>query len=172
MEVRALVDGRDILADAFTEGPGEDPKYLLVPGGPLTAAPDPHEVRLAEASCTEGCCGALYVTIQRDGDYVLWDKWRNPDEDEVDLAAFRFEVQEYQREVERATTDRSWEWRRGPLHGSWSRTFESAPTGSHGGNANSAPCPHGPGNRTRSTSSSSTHAALLSGKTVHGCSSG
>lgn len=110
VEVRALIDGRDILADAFTEGPGEDPQYLLVPGGPLYAASVPHEVRLAEASCTEGCCGALYVTIQREGDYVLWDEWRNPDEEEVDLPAFRFEAQEYQREVERATADRSWEW--------------------------------------------------------------
>ncbi|MFH9968705.1 hypothetical protein ACH4PR_46710 [Streptomyces mirabilis] len=44
-------------------------------------------MRLAEASCTEGCCGALCVTIQRDGDYVLWDEWRNHDEDEVDLPA-------------------------------------------------------------------------------------
>lgn len=110
VEVRALVDGRDILADAFTEGPGEDPKNLLVPGGPLTAESVPHEVRLAEASCTEGCCGALYVTIQHDGDYVLRDDWRNPAEDQVDLPAFRFEVQEYQREVERATADRNWEW--------------------------------------------------------------
>ncbi|MEU6184256.1 hypothetical protein [Streptomyces coeruleorubidus] len=50
------------------------------------------------------------MTIQRDGDYVLWDEWRNPDEDEVHLPAFRFEAQEYQREVERATADRSWEW--------------------------------------------------------------
>ncbi|MFF3662780.1 hypothetical protein [Streptomyces olivochromogenes] len=56
-------------------------------------------MRLAEASCTEGCCGALYVPIQRNGDYVLWDEWRNPDEDEVDLPAFCFEAQEHQREV-------------------------------------------------------------------------
>ncbi|MFD8007162.1 hypothetical protein [Streptomyces mirabilis] len=172
VEVRALVGGRDILADAFAEGPGEDPQYLLVPNGPLTATSEPHEVRLAEASCTEGCCGALYVTIQRDGDYVLWDEWRNPEEDEVDLPAFRFEAQEYQREVERATAAAAGNGRRGPLHGCWNKTSENALTGSHGGNANSAPCPPGPGNRTRSTSSSSIQAALRSGKTVHGCSSG
>ncbi|MGW0583653.1 hypothetical protein ACWD25_48885 [Streptomyces sp. NPDC002920] len=40
-------------------------------------------MRLAEASCTEACRGALYVTMQRDGDYVLWDEWRNPDEDDM-----------------------------------------------------------------------------------------
>ncbi|MFD9284608.1 hypothetical protein ACFWD7_46560 [Streptomyces mirabilis] len=31
------------------------------------------------------------MTIQRDGDYVLWDEWRNPDEDEVDLPAWPWE---------------------------------------------------------------------------------
>ncbi|MEV7394099.1 hypothetical protein [Streptomyces sp. NPDC091215] len=108
--VRALVDGKDILADAFTAGPGVDPQYLLVPDGPLAAASEPHEVLLAEASCTEGCSGALYVTVRRQGDRVLWDEWRNPDEDEVGPPAFRFEAQEYRREVDRATADRSWEW--------------------------------------------------------------
>ncbi|WP_097227242.1 hypothetical protein [Streptomyces sp. OV198] len=110
VEVRPLVDSEDILAEVFTEGPGEDPKYLLLPDGPLTAGPEPHEVRLAEATCTEGCCGALYVTIRRDGDHVIWSEWRNPDEDNVDLPEFRFDAQEYQTEVERAVADHSWEW--------------------------------------------------------------
>lgn len=110
MEVRLLVDGEDVLADVFTEGPGEDPRYLLVPDGPLIAASEPREVRLAEADCTEGCCGALYVTIRRDGDHVIWNEWRNPYEDEVDLPEFRFDAQEYGAEVERATKDHNWEW--------------------------------------------------------------
>ncbi|MFJ9760587.1 hypothetical protein [Streptomyces sp. NPDC101149] len=109
VEVRVLVDGRDILADAFAEGQGEEPEYLLASGGPLTAGRESHEVRLAEASCTEGCCGPLYVTIQLNGDYVVWDEWRNPNQ-EVDLPAFRFEARQYRREIERATADRSWEW--------------------------------------------------------------
>ncbi|MFF2431669.1 hypothetical protein [Streptomyces mirabilis] len=110
VEVRPLVDSEDILAEVFTEGPGEDPKYLLLPDGPLTAGPEPHEVRLAEATCTEGCCGALYVTIRRDGNHVIWSQWRNPDEDNVDLPEFWFDAQEYQTEVERAVADHSWEW--------------------------------------------------------------
>ena len=110
MEVRPLVDGEDILAGVFTEGPGEDPQYLLLPDGPLTAATEPHEVRLAEATCTEGCCGALYVTIRRDGDHVIWIEWRNPDENEVDLPEFSFDAGEYRAEVERAVADHSWEW--------------------------------------------------------------
>lgn len=110
VEVRPLVDSEDILAEVFTEGPGEDPKYLLLPDGPLTAGPEPHEVRLAEATCTEGCCGALYVTIRRDGDHVIWSEWRNPGEDNVDLPELWFDAQEYQTEVERAVADHSWEW--------------------------------------------------------------
>ncbi|GAA3794275.1 hypothetical protein GCM10022206_37770 [Streptomyces chiangmaiensis] len=54
VEVRPLVDGKDILADVFTEGPGEDPQYLLLPNGPLTAATEPHEAGPAEGACTEG----------------------------------------------------------------------------------------------------------------------
>ena len=110
VEVRPLVDGEDILADVFSDGPGEDPRYLLLPGGPLTAGTEPREVRLAEASCTEGCCGALYVTIRRDGDRVIWSGWRNPDDNEVDLPEFWFDARQYQAEVERAVADYSWEW--------------------------------------------------------------
>ncbi len=110
MEVRPLVDGEDILAEVFTEGPGEDPRYLLLPDGPLTAGPEPHEVRLAEATCTEECCGALYVTIRRDGDHVIWSEWRNPDEDNVDLPELWFDARDYTTEVERAVADHSWEW--------------------------------------------------------------
>ncbi|WP_141746801.1 hypothetical protein [Streptomyces agglomeratus] len=73
VEVRALVDGSAILADAFTKGLGEEPEYLLVPGGPLTTTSKPHEVRLAEASCTDGCFGVLYVSVRRESDHVLWD---------------------------------------------------------------------------------------------------
>ncbi|MFD3842734.1 hypothetical protein ACFWWC_41875 [Streptomyces sp. NPDC058642] len=110
VEVRAQIGGRDVVAEVFDEGPGEDPRYLLFPDGPLHAQVSPREVRLAEATCTEGCCGALYVTIRRDGDQVVWDAWRNPDEDEVGLPEFRFDAQQYQAEVVRATMDRSWEW--------------------------------------------------------------
>ncbi|MDX3573397.1 hypothetical protein [Streptomyces sp. ID05-47C] len=52
----------------------------------------------------------MYVTIRRDGGQVIWDAWRNPDDDEVVLPEFRFDAQQYQAEVERATLDRSWEW--------------------------------------------------------------
>ncbi|TDD51606.1 hypothetical protein E1263_29945 [Kribbella antibiotica] len=110
VEVRPLVDGEDFLMDVFTVGPGEDPGRLLRPGSPLLPADKPHEVRVAEATCTEGCCGAVYVTIRREGDSVVWSDWRNPDARNFDLPEFWFDATEYQAEVERAVADHGWEW--------------------------------------------------------------
>jgi len=70
VSTRILVDGNPVIASAFDKGPAFPPEALLA-GNRLHATSDPHEVRLAEAYCTEGCCGALYVTIVRDGDTVL-----------------------------------------------------------------------------------------------------
>ncbi|MFF2652776.1 hypothetical protein [Streptomyces sp. NPDC058045] len=110
VEVRPHIDGLDVVAEVFDPEPGLDPRHLLLPGGPLEAGPVPREVCLAEARCTEGCCGALYVTIRLDGDQVIWGGWRNPDEETVDLPEFRFDARQYRTEVERATSDHSWEW--------------------------------------------------------------
>lgn len=74
-QVRPFIDGRDFLAEAFTEGPGYGPANL--PN--LRAGDEPRTVCLAEAACTVGCCGALYVTIRREGDEVVWGGWHNPD---------------------------------------------------------------------------------------------
>ncbi|MGW1965034.1 hypothetical protein ACWCPD_32885 [Streptomyces sp. NPDC001935] len=109
VEVRPIVDGQDILAAAFDMGPGEDPRLLLAPSRPLMPSSEPKEVRLAEAECTEGCCGAVHVTITREADTVVWRDWRNPDGD-VDLSPYRFDARQYEAEVERAAADHSWEW--------------------------------------------------------------
>ncbi|MFI6059139.1 hypothetical protein [Streptomyces sp. NPDC051286] len=110
VECRPIINGRDILADVFDEGPAYDPEYLLGPDASLHATDIPREVRLAVAECTEGCCGAVYVTIRREGHHVIWSGWRNPDQDDVDLPEFRFDVNQYEAEVRRASTDHSWEW--------------------------------------------------------------
>jgi hypothetical protein len=110
VEVRPLADDRDILAGAFDKGPGEDPRYLLIPQGPLEAAELPHEVRLASAQCAEECCGALYVTVRCEGGQVVWDRWRDPDRDGLVLPEIRFEAGQYRAELARATADRGWEW--------------------------------------------------------------
>ncbi|WP_163566635.1 hypothetical protein [Fodinicola feengrottensis] len=91
VELRVLVDGRDVVADVFEAGPNGDPDELL---GPLAPERLSREVQLAEADCTEGCCGAIYVSVKRDGDDVVWDGWRNPDAVGVEIGPFRFDAEQ------------------------------------------------------------------------------
>lgn len=108
VQTRILVDGRPVVAAAFDKGPPHTPETLLERGR-LRAAVQAHEVRLAEAYCTEGCCGALHVTVVRDRDTVVWRDWRGhtsaapPPEP-------RFAADQYDAELTRAETDRTWEW--------------------------------------------------------------
>ncbi|GAB2897929.1 hypothetical protein [Streptomyces mayteni] len=106
VETRPLVDGTDLLATAFPDEPGMDPRHLAV----LRALPDPHEVRLAEAECSEACCGALYLTVTRTADEVRWHGWRNPAEPALTLPDLRFPAADYDAELARVTGDFSWEW--------------------------------------------------------------
>ncbi|WP_091456519.1 hypothetical protein [Micromonospora inyonensis] len=115
VEVRPWIDGRDVLAEAFAAGPGSDPGELLGSDGSLLADVEPHEVRLAAAECTEACCGALYVTVRREGGHVVWSGWRNPDEQEVGLPEFRFDAEDYRTEVERAAREQRRERRAHPV---------------------------------------------------------
>jgi hypothetical protein len=108
VQTRILIDGQPVLAAAFDKGPPYPPETLLARGH-LRAVAEPHEVRLAEAYCTEGCCGALYVTIVRDGDTVIWQDWRG----HTNSAAppeMRFNAEQYDAELARAETDHMWEW--------------------------------------------------------------
>ncbi|MFJ9817576.1 hypothetical protein ACIRU3_20350 [Streptomyces sp. NPDC101151] len=114
VEARVLIDGRPVVPSVFDSGPAHSPEYLLDEGR-LRAGVEPREVQLAEAHCTEGCCGALYVTIRRDADQVVWENWRktmpgsrNP---AAELPAYRFEASAYDTEIARAETDCSWSWR-------------------------------------------------------------
>ncbi|MFE3501841.1 hypothetical protein [Kitasatospora sp. NPDC059160] len=120
LEVRPIVNGRDFLTDMSTHvdgGPpyaGVGPRYLLSPDGPLQAREGSHEasheVRLAWAGCGyEKCCGALYVTVGRDGEQVVWSGWRNSASRDVDLPELRFAAGPYEAEVRRAEADRAWE---------------------------------------------------------------
>lgn len=107
VETRILVDGRPLVPRLFGAGPAHVPEYLL-DTGELRAGAEPREVRLAEAYCTEGCCGALYVTIRREGDEVVWGGWRGasgPPPPE-----YRFDAAAYDAEVGRAERDHSWCW--------------------------------------------------------------
>ncbi|MET7959612.1 hypothetical protein [Micromonospora zamorensis] len=110
METRVLIDGRPIVGEIFTAGPAAPPEALLGIDHRLHADLEPHEVRLAEAECTEGCCGALYVTIQRCGDDVVWRDWRDPDDFHLTVPTFTFDAAQYDAEVARAESDHTWEW--------------------------------------------------------------
>jgi hypothetical protein len=75
-EARIMIGGIPVIAAAFDKGPAHPPEYLPAAQRAAARQRDPHEVMLAEAYCTEGCCGAHYVTIVRDGPEVVWKDWR------------------------------------------------------------------------------------------------
>ncbi|WP_055691279.1 hypothetical protein [Streptomyces prasinus] len=114
VEARVLIDGRPVVPAMFGRGRAHSPDHLLDEGR-LRAGAEPREVQLAEAYCTEGCCGALYVTIRRDADQVVWENWRQTmpgsREPAPELPAYRFDASAYDREIARAETDCSWSWR-------------------------------------------------------------
>jgi hypothetical protein len=107
-EARIMIGGIPVVAAAFDKGPACPPEYL-VHSGRLRATEAPHEVMLAEAYCTEGCCGALYVTIVRNGPEVVWKDWRSSMQGDPPPEA-RFNAAAYDREVARAEQDYTWEW--------------------------------------------------------------
>ncbi|MEV5198674.1 hypothetical protein [Streptomyces sp. NPDC053720] len=114
VETRILIDGSPLVPAAFGRGGAHAPEYLL-DSGRLRATDEPREVQLAEAYCTEGCCGALHVTIRRDGDHVIWSDWRRPPPPPSllparELPEYRFEAAAYDAEIARAENDHSWPW--------------------------------------------------------------
>lgn len=114
VETRVLVDGFPVVAAAFDRGGPYAPEALL-DSGRLRATAEPHEVTLAEAWCTEGCCGALHVTIVREGDIVVWRQWRRPPEPrdspaKPELPEYRFDAAQYDAALRQAERQRTWEW--------------------------------------------------------------
>ncbi|MEU0529646.1 hypothetical protein [Amycolatopsis tolypomycina] len=110
VELKLWVDDRDVVGSVFAEGPGKDPDQLLGPDSPLLPGAEPREVMLAEAVCSWGCCGAVFVRVRREGDEVVWDEWRNPDDPGLSLPAVRFAPAQYEAELARADGMRFWEW--------------------------------------------------------------
>ncbi|MFE9853754.1 hypothetical protein [Streptomyces sp. NPDC005780] len=114
VEARIVVDGRPLVPAVFGRGAVHSPEWLL-DSGRLRATEEPREVELAEAYCSEGCCGALYVTIRRDGGEVVWSDWRCPPPPQSALHVrsipeLRFDAAAYDAEVRRAENDHTWTW--------------------------------------------------------------
>ncbi|MGW6845375.1 hypothetical protein [Streptomyces sp. NPDC054958] len=107
VETRILADGIPLCPALFGKGCGNPPEYLI-DSGRLRAGPRPREVQLVEAYCSEGCCGALYVTIRREGGEVVWDGWRGAVGPTP--PPYRFDAAAYDAELARAERDHSWCW--------------------------------------------------------------
>ena len=106
-----LIDGVPLVPRAFDLGFPHNPETLLHRAGGLQATAEPREVELAEASCAEGCCGALMAEIRRDeaGGRVEWEIWRTRNAHE-NRERFSFDAEAYDAEIARAAGDFTWEW--------------------------------------------------------------
>ncbi|MFF0106227.1 hypothetical protein [Streptomyces hirsutus] len=110
-EVRPLIDGVDVLKEVHPEGFAHSCRYWRGPAEswPLAVTEEPRRVVITEPTCTAGCCGALYVTMRREGDRVIWESWENTSNITAVPADFRFDSAQYEAELARAATERSWE---------------------------------------------------------------
>lgn len=110
-EVRPLIDGVDVLKEVHPEGVALSCRHWTGPAEswPLAVTEEPRRVMITEPVCTAGCCGALYVTVRREGDRVIWDSWENTSNITAVPADIRFDTAQYEAELARAAADRSWE---------------------------------------------------------------
>ncbi|MFJ9945152.1 hypothetical protein [Streptomyces erythrochromogenes] len=106
VETRILLDGRPLVPRVFPQGRSPAPD-LVLGRDLLRATPEEREVTLSTAYCSEGCCGTLTVTVQRDGNHVVWHG-RHQDGIGPRLPEYRFDADSYDAEVERARTDDTW----------------------------------------------------------------
>ncbi|WND34380.1 hypothetical protein RI578_08800 [Streptomyces sp. BB1-1-1] len=110
-EVRPLIDGVDVLREVHPEGLALSCRHWTGPAEswPLAVTEEPRRVKITEPTCTAGCCGALYVTMRREGDRVIWDAWENTSDVTALPADVCFSAAQYEAELARAAADRSWE---------------------------------------------------------------
>ncbi|MFE7775754.1 hypothetical protein ACFU5O_18005 [Streptomyces sp. NPDC057445] len=112
VQVRAFIDGRDVVKEVHPEGLAGCHDEWAGPAQvwPLAATEDPRRIVLSEPDCTPGCCGALYVTIRRQGDRVIWSSWKNTSSiNSLPATDFHFDATQYDAELARAAADLSWE---------------------------------------------------------------
>lgn len=95
----------DVEMTAAGAGLGMDAFDLLVPTNRLAATDEPRTVPVARCGCGVYGCGVTDAVVQRIGDTVRWD-WQV--EVPMDRAVV-FDAADYDREVDRAHRDHSWE---------------------------------------------------------------
>ncbi|MGW5210999.1 hypothetical protein ACWEQO_07215 [Streptomyces sp. NPDC004051] len=110
-EVRPLISGIDVLKEAHPEGVALSCWHWTGPAEswPLAVTEEPRRVMITEPTCTAGCCGALFVTVRREGDRVIWDAWENTSDVTAVPPDLSFDTAQYEAELARAAADRSWE---------------------------------------------------------------
>ncbi|MFC3491675.1 hypothetical protein [Glycomyces rhizosphaerae] len=106
-----LIDGVPLEPRSFGMGMPRIPERFQGAEDGLQATAESREVVLAEADCTEGCCGALRARIRRveARGRVEWEVWRTRGA-QGDPERFSFDAAAYDTEVARAASDFAWEW--------------------------------------------------------------
>jgi len=106
-----LVDGVPLVERLYERGFADSPEWLLQRGDGLRALPEPRDVRLAEGTCVEECCGALRAEIRRD-DAAGRVHWQVRDTRHKDgpTERFEFDASAYDAEIARAAKIFDWEW--------------------------------------------------------------
>ncbi|MEU7278607.1 hypothetical protein AB0A69_07430 [Streptomyces sp. NPDC045431] len=76
----------------------------------MAALEEPRQIELSNNDCDTGCCGGVFVTIQRQGNRVVWSSWLNTDDTRVPVPVdVHFDAAQYDAELARAVADTSWE---------------------------------------------------------------
>ncbi|WCD90913.1 hypothetical protein KPP03845_107342 [Streptomyces xanthophaeus] len=111
--IRPFIDGRDVLEEIHPDGDSScyQEKWFGAPATwPLWAADEPRRVELSNNDCDTGCCGGVFVTIQRCGDLVEWMDWENSNDNRVPAPPeIYFDTAQYDAELARLVADHSWE---------------------------------------------------------------
>ncbi|MFD7974264.1 hypothetical protein [Streptomyces sp. NPDC059071] len=110
--IRLMVDGVDVVETIHPDSDSSLFHEMLIgppETWPLTAGTEPRRVELSNNCCDTGCCGGVFVTIERCGGLVVWT-WENTDDIRVPLPSdSHFEADRYDAELDRFVADHSWE---------------------------------------------------------------
>ncbi|MDX3766281.1 MULTISPECIES: hypothetical protein [unclassified Streptomyces] len=116
-EIRPVIDGRDLLAAIHPDGVSScsyDGWIGAVEDCPLAATKEARQVELSNNDCDTGCCGGVFVTVRRDGPFVLWTGWKNTNDIRVPSPPeLRFDAAQYNAALTAAADDVGWE---DPVH--------------------------------------------------------